>query len=95
MSVCYPTLVTERHWDVSIETVEGYRRGGRAAAAFFRIEREMRRSGRQPVWGAARDNPASLGLAEKLGFVPVVEIAWFDSSAAGFEPSSDPPSTLP
>ena len=78
VSVCLPTLVTERFWDVSIETVEGYRRSGRAAAAFLRVEREMRSKGLTPVWGAAENNPASLALAAKLGFVPVAEVAWFE-----------------
>ena len=78
VSFCYPTLVTERYWDITIETLEGYRRSGRAAAAFFRVEREMRLTGRQPVWGAAENNPASLALAAKLGFVPVAEVGWIE-----------------
>lgn len=78
VSVCYPVLVTESYWDVSIETLEGYRRGGRAAAAFLRLEREMRREGREPVWGAVQSNTASLALAAKLGFERVGEIRVFD-----------------
>jgi len=80
VAFCYPVLVTERYWDVTIETLEGYRRGGRAAAAFHRVELEMRATGRVPVWGAAENNPASLALAAKLGFVPVAEVAVFESS---------------
>ena len=79
VSVCLPTLVTEKYWDVSIETVEGYRCAGRAAATFLRVEREMRSAGLEPVWGAAQTNPASLALAVKLGFVPTAEVAWFES----------------
>lgn len=78
VSFCYPTLVTEGYWDITIETLEGYRRAGRAAAAFHRVEPEMRATGRAPVWGAAENNPASLGLAAGLGFVPVAEVAVFE-----------------
>lgn len=75
VALCHPTLLTERYWDVSIETLPGHRRGGRATAAFLRLEEEMRGSGRQPVWGAVESNVASLRLAETLGFERVGEIA--------------------
>jgi hypothetical protein len=80
VSFCYPTLVTERHCDVTIVTLEGYRRGGRAVAAFQRVELELCSTGKVPVWGAAEDNPASLELAAKLGFVPVAEVAIFEQT---------------
>jgi GNAT superfamily N-acetyltransferase len=77
VSVSYPALVTERFWDVSVETLEGYRRRGCAAAAFLRLECEMRRSGLEPVWGALESNTASLALAAKLGFERVGELMLF------------------
>jgi RimJ/RimL family protein N-acetyltransferase len=76
--VCLPALVTERHWDVSIDTAEDFRRGGRAQSAFKRLEAEMRRRGQQPVWGAAESNVASLALAARLGFERVGEVTVFD-----------------
>jgi len=79
VSLCYPALVTESFWDVTIETVEGYRRGGRAVAAFLRLESEMRDSGLEPVWGALESNAASLALAAKLGFERVGAIRVFGS----------------
>lgn len=78
VAVCHPTLVTERYWDVSIETLPAHRRGGRAAAAFLRLAEEMRTVGLEPVWGAVESNLASLRLAEKLGFERVGEIAVFE-----------------
>jgi hypothetical protein len=80
VSFCYPTLVTERHWDITIVTLDGYRRGGRACAAFQRVEREMRATGRAPIWGATVENTASLALAARLGFTPVAEVAVFELS---------------
>lgn len=74
VSVCYPVLTTERYWDISIETLPAYRREGRAAAAFLRLEREMRPTGLEPVWGAVESNEASLALAAKLGFERVGEV---------------------
>jgi RimJ/RimL family protein N-acetyltransferase len=33
---------------------------------------------KQPVWQAVEENPASWRLAQKLGFVPVDELALFE-----------------
>jgi hypothetical protein len=46
--------------------------------------RHMETEGKQPVWGAVEENPASCLLAQKIGFAPVDEIALFE-----------PPSTSP
>ena len=81
VSFCFPTVVTERYWDVTIETCESYRRRGLAVAAFLRAVDEMRKSGREPVWGAEEDNVASLRLAEKLGFVHAATIWVFEVTA--------------
>jgi GNAT superfamily N-acetyltransferase len=77
VAVCYPAVSTERHWDVSVETLEGHRRRGYAEAAFHRLVPEMAARGLEPVWGALASNAASLGLAAKLGFVRVGEIVVF------------------
>jgi predicted GNAT family acetyltransferase len=39
--------------------------------------RYMLAQGKQPVWQSEEDNPASWRLAQKLGFVPVDELALF------------------
>ena len=82
VSVCYPVMVTERYWDVSIETLPDYRRGGRAGAAFLCLERVMRGKDLEPVWGAVESNAASLALAAKLGFERVGEIRLFSDLRA-------------
>jgi hypothetical protein len=60
-----------RWFDVSVDTLPGYRQLGlatRVAAALIRGERG---DGREPVWGALESNAASLRLAARLGFVAV------------------------
>jgi hypothetical protein len=39
--------------------------------------RHMARQGKQPVWAALEENPASWRLAWKLGFAVVDELALF------------------
>jgi predicted GNAT family acetyltransferase len=67
--------VTETLWDVGIDTLEGHRRRGHAAACFHALAAWMAGRGRQPVWSAYEDYPPSLTLAAKLGFQPVDRIA--------------------
>lgn len=84
VSFCYPCWITETLWDVSIDTLEPYRRRGLAArAARFMIAR-MREDDREPVWGAMASNLASLELARTLGFAPVDEIVVFSRGPWAF-----------
>lgn len=79
VTFCYAALTTETLWDVSVETLEPYRRRGLAAASFLTLARHMARQGKTPTWGAHLDNPASLGLAAKLGFVLDAKLdGWFE-----------------
>lgn len=62
---------SRRWFDVSVETLPGYRQlglGARVASAMIRAERA---AGREPVWGATEGNAASRALAARLGFVAV------------------------
>ena len=74
---CYPGSITETLWDVSIDTLEPYRRQGYAAQCVAYTAERMWLAGKQPVWGATASNRASAALARKLGFVPVDSIAVF------------------
>ena len=77
VSFCYAAAQTESLWDISINTLEGFRNRGHAARCVtFMVER-MESRGLRPVWGAEEWNQASLGLAAKLGFVPVDELVVF------------------
>jgi hypothetical protein len=86
VAFCYAGAVTESLWDVSIETLEPWRRRGFAGRAVAFEANRFHRSGQQPVWGALESNAASLGLARKLGFVPVDEIWVFSAPDAPAHP---------
>lgn len=77
VSFCYAAARTETLWDVSIDTVEGFRRLGLAAMCVSYMVGVMGGEGLAPVWGAEVNNAASLALAGKLGFVPVDEMVVF------------------
>lgn len=68
---------TETLRDVSINTVESFRRPGMARMCVSYMVGLMRSFGLTPVWGAGEGNLGSLALARKPGFVPVDEVAVF------------------
>jgi RimJ/RimL family protein N-acetyltransferase len=71
VAFCYAGSVTERWWDVSIDTLEPYRRQGYAAQCVAASIDQMAPAGKHPVWGALESNVASARLAARLGFRPV------------------------
>ena len=71
VSFCVASDQTEGLRDVSIDTLEAYRRRGHAARCVSWMVEEMRRRGKEPVWGAEETNRPSMLLAARLGFVPV------------------------
>jgi GNAT superfamily N-acetyltransferase len=77
VSFCYPVWRTETLWDVSIETLEPYRRLGLGARAARTLIRHMRGAGRAPVWGALEINAGSRALAARLGFLEAGGVAVF------------------
>jgi GNAT superfamily N-acetyltransferase len=81
VSFCYAGEQTEGLWDISIDTLERYRRQGYAARCVSYMVDEMRRRGKEPVWAAEETNPPSMRLADKLGFVPVDELVLFRPAA--------------
>ncbi len=79
VSFCYVASETEGLWDVSIDTLEEHRRQGHAARCAASLIRHMRdTAGKEPVWGAVESNASSMGLAAKLGFVPVDRVFVFE-----------------
>jgi GNAT superfamily N-acetyltransferase len=81
VSFCYAADETEGLWDISIDTLEPYRRQGYAAQCVSYMIDEMRRRGKEPVWAAEETNLPSMRLAAKLGFVPVEELLLFRPTA--------------
>ena len=74
---CYASAMTEGLWDVSIDTLEPFRRQGYGLRCAAYVIEHMRTAGKEPVWGAMASNVASARLAAKLGFVPVDTIVVF------------------
>jgi len=74
VAFAYAPWRSRRWFDVSVDTLPAARQlglGTIVAAALIRAERA---AGREPVWGADEHNLASLGLARRLGFVPIDEL---------------------
>ena len=80
VSFCYAADETEGLWDISIDTLEPYRRQGYAARCVSYMVDEMQRRGKEPVWAAEDTNLPSMRLAAKLGFVPVDGLLLFRPS---------------
>jgi GNAT superfamily N-acetyltransferase len=86
VAFAYAPWTTERWFDVSVDTLEAYRRRGYGAAcARALIERQIE-AGRRPVWGAVESNLASRSLAARLGFQPAGIATVFEGSLGFDEP---------
>jgi isopenicillin N synthase-like dioxygenase/RimJ/RimL family protein N-acetyltransferase len=77
VSFCYAGSETETLWDISIDTIDAYRRRGYGGVCVAFLIEHFRQLGKEPVWGALESNEASMRLAEKLGFVPVDRLIVF------------------
>jgi GNAT superfamily N-acetyltransferase len=86
VSFCYAGAQTESLWDISIDTLPGYRNQGYAAVCVAYMIEYMNQRGKQPVWGAEESNVASLSLAAKLGFAAVDQLIVFQHQAIGDAP---------
>ena len=78
VSFCYAASMSETLWDISIDTVDGFRRRGHASRAVHFMIEWMRSHGREPVWASLSTNTASLATAAKLGFSACDEIYVFE-----------------
>jgi RimJ/RimL family protein N-acetyltransferase len=78
VSFCYAGAITETLWDISIDTVAGFRHQGFAALSVAFMIDYFKEQGKKPVWGALVSNTASMKLAAKLGFVPMDELFVFE-----------------
>lgn len=67
-AIAFTSAMTERHADIGVATLEGFRNQGLATAAASLVIQRVRESGRAPVWSTGEDNHASLSVARKLGF---------------------------
>lgn len=68
VSYCHSFCATESLWCVSVQTLPEFRRRGLASACTVHLIHRMRSEGRQPVWGATKDNGPSIEFAARRGF---------------------------
>lgn len=68
ISRCHTVLAGDRRMEISIETVEPYRRQGFAQLAACAFIEHCLREGLHPDWSCWMSNEASGKLAQKLGF---------------------------
>ncbi len=78
VAFCYSVGESAKYWDVSIDTLEAYRRRGLASQAFLHHYDLWKAESMEAVWGAAVDNPASGEMARRLGFQKAAEIWEFN-----------------
>ncbi|MEC8859553.1 MAG: GNAT family N-acetyltransferase [Pseudomonadota bacterium] len=74
VAFAYVASETEALWDISIDTLASHRRRGFATSAVTALMGIMEKRGKTAVWGALQSNPASVKLAQHLGFREVDEL---------------------
>jgi L-amino acid N-acyltransferase YncA len=75
--MAYSPAMTQRWFDIAVETVESHQRRGLAELVSRRLISLLMKRGLDPIWGAVDSNAASLALARKLGFVAHDDMALF------------------
>lgn len=80
VSFCFAAAKTKTLWDISIDTLQQYRRLGYAEACVRFAITAMAKQGLNPVWGVVDSNTASQKLAKKLGFEEAYRIAVFSKN---------------
>jgi predicted GNAT family acetyltransferase len=71
VSFAHANWRSPRWFDVSVETLPGFRQLGLGEMVARALILDETAAGRAPVWGALEDNHASLRLAARLGFAAV------------------------
>jgi hypothetical protein len=71
VSIAHTYARSDRHADIGVSTLEGWRGRGFATAAAAIVARRVQEAGQTPVWSTGGDNGASRRVAQKLGFTEV------------------------
>jgi hypothetical protein len=77
VAFCHAAYRTESWFDLSIDTLEEFRRQGFATSAAAHLIHHMLAQGKRPVWGALDADTASMAMAKKYGFRAVDRMMMF------------------
>lgn len=78
VSTAHTFALSESYADIGVATDSKFRKREFATTAANIVARQVYNSGRQSVWSCAVNNPASLRVAEKLGFSEVLRSTYVD-----------------
>jgi predicted GNAT family acetyltransferase len=94
VSFAHASWRSPRWFDVSVETLPGFRQLGLGEMAARALILDEMAQGRAPVWGALDTNLASLRLAARLGFAAVDQL-WVIAPAPTKQPDPRTLAELP
>lgn len=80
-AAAFSAFLIDKQLEIGIETLPAQRGRGHALRAACALIEECRRRNLLPVWSCRRENTASWRLAQKLGFVPTLELPYLRVSA--------------
>jgi len=72
IAIAHTSAITEQYADIGVATLPEYRGRGFATSTASLVARGIQQHGRTPVWSCGETNAASLGVARRLGFEPVL-----------------------
>ena len=77
-AIGFSSHLDETHLEIGVETGPRFRGRGYAQAACARVIHHCIENGLVPVWSCRTENAASYHLAQKLGFVPVLQLPYYE-----------------
>jgi GNAT superfamily N-acetyltransferase len=76
-ATAFAAFLIDGQLEIGIETLPAWRAQGHALWAASALIEACQQRGLVPVWSCRRENVASWRLAQKLGFVPTLELPYF------------------
>lgn len=77
-AVAFASYLDDTHMEIGVETLPDYRGRGHAQRACARLISDCIQRGLTPVWSCRTENEGSFRLAERLGFVPVLQLPYYE-----------------
>lgn len=77
-AIAFASYLDDRHMEIGVETLPDQRGRGFAQSASARLIHYCIDNDLVPVWSCRTENEGSYRLAEKVGFVPVLEVPYYE-----------------